>query len=1571
MSNLGKLVVELVAEIRKFQADMGTAATTAEVTGKRISDAMAKVVAADEGAGQRIVDAKAEVVTAFEVTGQRVTEACNQIGKGNETVADVTEAAAQSVGKSGTKMAEVAEAVAAGHSEMAATAVRAAASLGPVGWAAGLAATVMASYGLVTAAAAQENTGLVKSLALTGNQAGVTVGQLHAMASAASETVGTQHQAAQALAVTAGSGKVAGENLQALTVTAMNASRQLGQSIEVTAKNFGDLADEPVKASLKLTESLGYLTEGTYRQIKALEEQGDKSAAAAVAQRAYASALDSAGKKTEASLGSLQRAWRGVGDVAAWAWDKMLNVGREDTLPQKLEKQRAAVAALEEQLARRPTGWATGDITPRLEQARALLEVLQLQARADVRAAESAAASVQWNKKRREVLDQVAEAKEKQLTNMQKLAKATQSYDEQVAKGLMTQAERTVLVAAATEQYADKATGRAKAVSAAEKEAHDAAMERRKWFMQGQAEYEKQLEAERQAIERNAAAAAKAEQANIDAAQKSAEAVDKRLLALKDENAAQVLAAQQGVTLAQAIETITIARLAERQAALMREGDRDSEVLAIQAEIDARRKLRDELGAKAGWDAAKKEAKDLAKDSKQMAADVERELTSSLMRGFESGKGFVATLADTVENTFKTMVLRPVISAVVSPVAGAITGSLGLPGTANAAGGGTGVMGVLGNASSLYNAVTNGVSNSVTAGFSKLMSGDFGPKIGMSYYDGNAYQLTGTGQSVGAAMGYAGSALAGYGLQKAISGGYKTGESGLVDAVTVAASAYFGPLAGAVAGVFNRAFGRKLADTGIDGSFGGEAGFTGQQYEFYKGGWFRSDKTKYSAMDSGMQSAFADQFRAQQVQTGLMAQALGQGTDAIANFTRDVKISFQGLTEAQIAEKLQEQFSISSDALAGLVLGGNDFAKTGETTSQTLARLSTSLTTVNQISDTLGWSLQTVSLAGGNAASTLADKFGGLAEMTAATSSYYDAFYSEAERSATATRQLTTQLSALGVALPENEVAYRRLVDGAMASGNEQLAADLIKLSGSYVAHRRSAADLAASVQQSAEQTERSFRSLMQNIESSVKSVAAAEAEIADLELQSRIDAANAANDAARAMGDAAQTLRDYVRGQTTTPQEQFADVLRRAMQGDATAMQALPSAATAANDAAMASARTATEYAIARAKTLVGVSNAADFAQSRSGLVAVPTGESQMSAALRELAQAVTAMNNDVTNAISFDLVNKLGEIDTSGDAAIQFAELKAAFGPLASEATLNKVFGTLDVNGDGQITLLEAIKGNTGTLGTVFASFASTLASVSGQSAGALQNNSALQSAAQSYAAQNPNATQAQIDAMAAQLLSLSIPLPIPGSSGFLFLNPFTGEIVGNTTGGTATMTNPNTGGQSSAGAVSGGAAGWNAYSYLSKNPDIASHYQLYADQIKAEGKASSLTEFAIWHWNNHGRAEGRAFAQGGVFTNGIVTRPTAFDIGLMGEAGDEAIMPLSRMPNGQLGVAAHSGGRDSNTALVAELRDMNAKLLAELQNLRAETRATAINTGRLEQLTKRVTRNGEAMQTKEVAA
>jgi len=74
---------------------------------------------------------------------------------------------------------------------------------------------------------------------------------------------------------------------------------------------------------------------------------------------------------------------------------------------------------------------------------------------------------------------------------------------------------------------------------------------------------------------------------------------------------------------------------------------------------------------------------------------------------------------------------------------------------------------------------------------------------------------------------------------------------------------------------------------------------------------------------------------------------------------------------------------------------------------------------------------------------------------------------------------------------------------------------------------------------------------------------------------------------------------------------------------------------------------------------------------------------------------------------------------------------------------------------------------------------------------------------------------------------------------------------------------------------------------------------------------------------------------FAYGGAFTNQIVSRPTMFafasGVGLMGEAGPEAIMPLKRDASGRLGVYA-SGGGGNDSGLSVVINDMRSNANSE---------------------------------------
>ena len=71
--------------------------------------------------------------------------------------------------------------------------------------------------------------------------------------------------------------------------------------------------------------------------------------------------------------------------------------------------------------------------------------------------------------------------------------------------------------------------------------------------------------------------------------------------------------------------------------------------------------------------------------------------------------------------------------------------------------------------------------------------------------------------------------------------------------------------------------------------------------------------------------------------------------------------------------------------------------------------------------------------------------------------------------------------------------------------------------------------------------------------------------------------------------------------------------------------------------------------------------------------------------------------------------------------------------------------------------------------------------------------------------------------------------------------------------------------------------------------------------------------------------------AFASGGTFANSVVSSPTMFgyggkNLGIMGENGPEAVMPLSRMPSGNLGVEA----RIQQTPVVVQVIDQSSSKL-----------------------------------------
>jgi hypothetical protein len=239
-----------------------------------------------------------------------------------------------------------------------------------------VAAAAAVALGLAYQQGREEADAYRKAIVLTGNAAGVTTSQLADMAKQAAKSSGTVGQNAAVIAQLVSTGRVAADQLQRFSAGAIQSQKLLGISVEDTVKAYAELGKDPLQATVKLDEQYRYLTLTTYQQIKALTEQGRATEAAKTAQNAYAEAQDANNKKISQSLGYLEKTWNAVSLGAKKAWDAMLDVGREDTIDEKIK---AAEQALKKaQLARFAyTGGTAAEKDAAVEEKQRLLDRLQ------------------------------------------------------------------------------------------------------------------------------------------------------------------------------------------------------------------------------------------------------------------------------------------------------------------------------------------------------------------------------------------------------------------------------------------------------------------------------------------------------------------------------------------------------------------------------------------------------------------------------------------------------------------------------------------------------------------------------------------------------------------------------------------------------------------------------------------------------------------------------------------------------------------------------------------------------------------------------------------------------------------------------------------------------------------------------------------------------------------------------------------------------------------------------------------------------------------------------------------
>lgn len=1045
-----------------------------------------------------------------------------------------------------------------------------------------------------------------RSIALTGNAAGTTATQLQQMAARISSSVGTQGAAAEALAQLVGSGRVAAENLEQFGETAVRLERTAGIAIKETVKDFAELGKAPVEASKKLNDSYNYLTAAVFEQIKALEGQGRALEAASVAQQAYDRAMNNVAATLQGQLGYIERAWRGLGDAAKIAWDKMLNVGRPDTLATQLE---AARANLEQRLN---TPLAVDNEAMRASRQKGIdslrneINLLTEQERMMRRGAEAQAQRTQAEKDGIAAAEALQKTQDKGLSKQEQMNKALAEYRKQLAdlRAVNPNSDRLSSAAisrgesAIRDQFKEKGGGapgvgegevaniRARTVeleryldvlrshgAAAEKMTESeklvikiqeelktsisgtarAQKEKALAEAQGQVSVERQVESEKARIkalkeseaalnsqidamrrqadsvleqataqeavnanmgksktatEQAVLAQLKLQQAESESSERFAPAYVAALAAKTSAQERFVQALQQAEYLQKGAKLDEAGRVAaeetaslELQISLIGRSQFEREKIIAQRQIEVRlakelaeiEKLnlgegpeaeakRAELRAKAAANAVvegNNAASKAVLDEWQRTADsINSSLTDALLRGFESGKSFAANLRDTLVNMFKTLVLRPIISFIINPIAGAIssviTGALGMAGTASA---GASVLGAAGNVAS-----------------------------GASMF-GNAASLLG---GAGTAAGYGASALfAGNGMG-ALAGGWGMLTGGGPAAIMAQGAGMIAGVLGPIAlgiGALTALIGRTSGETRVGGQFGVAYGgevdnnrrgqtytYEGQQYDRDFSGGARNplvdgqayrlegdpvrDESLIRQAVSGtamgiteMLKALGSSLTVTGFTAGLETSGKGRGgvfaggtlsdgttfgesgtgdnyagtlyeltstnspdyETALKNFTLDLKQStIQALQAAgDIPESVKKMIEdVDAEAL------------TDEAANALLTSINAQITGVTNFRSALDqMGLTDFADMAYDTAVAIAEASGGFEQLQSNLTSFYQNYYTEEERRANTQATIEEKFKALGLTMPKTREEFRALVEELMAMGEAGAAA--------------------------------------------------------------------------------------------------------------------------------------------------------------------------------------------------------------------------------------------------------------------------------------------------------------------------------------------------------------------------------------------------------------------------------------------------------------------------------------------------------------------------------------------------
>jgi len=581
--------------------------------------------------------------------------------------------------------------------------------------------------------------------------------------------------------------------------------------------------------------------------------------------------------------------------------------------------------------------------------------------------------------------------------------------------------------------------------------------------------------------------------------------------------------AQYGLLKSQ-VQQLTLAHLEQSRELAALAGE---DVANIEKRIDAQKRLIAATQGIEAKDIARESAKDAASEWQKASDQINQSLSDALMDGFNAGKGFGKSFVDSITSMFKTMVLRPVISAVVTGV----TGSLGLSGTANAATGGSSLFSSASTAYSLYDKLNTSTalgglfaSNAAygaAIGTTNIAAGSQAAMLAAQTGEFGLAGLTGTAGAAGSTL--AGLAAAAPYIAAFVAAAALISKYANTSTPHAGGGSQYSAAGGLLTtGTYVPEFTGSYANYDTNGNYTGDTSYTraahmaGSTDPGFAAG-FTSIAYNQAAVDlttgiaKGIVSLLdstAETFGKTAGYTAATSFADDSSSDGAWGSLRIADAVGKVLVDWQASESFRTfgdgaagtaeyQTAIANDVRAVLqnidlpAWATDMLTALGDTPD--LTSLAAGVAQINLVADALDTMRD--KLAGFAAmsdatVSALIKAAGGFDALAASAATYYDNFYSEAERSTFTLTEVAKTLNALNLNLPTTREGFRALLETQQALGNAEGVAALLKVSGAFASVIPATETLTGTVDdlgRAAEDAARAMESAVDSVNDEVK----------------------------------------------------------------------------------------------------------------------------------------------------------------------------------------------------------------------------------------------------------------------------------------------------------------------------------------------------------------------------------------------------------------------------------------------------------------------------------------------------